>query len=87
MNKQITIRILIDLLIVVSILNGWWFIALPLGLIGAWFFPYFVEIIVAGIGYDSLFGYGSVSGAWGYAGMIVSILLFAGIATAKRWVR
>jgi len=87
MNKNLLTRIFIDLLIIITVLNGWWFFALPLALIGAWLFPYFVELIVAGIGYDSLFGFVPGMGAWGYAGTIVSIVLFAGIVGAKRWVR
>jgi hypothetical protein len=87
MKNSVILRIILDILIAISLLNGWWFLALPLALVGAWFFPYFIELIIAGIGYDSLFGFVSGMGIWGYMGTIVSVVLFAGISGVKRWVR
>ena len=71
---KLSFRIITDLLLLISVVNGWWFIALPLSLMGAWNFPYFIEIILAGIAYDSLFGLVPEMGLWGYAGTIMAVI-------------
>jgi len=71
---KLSFRIITDLLLLISVVNGWWFIALPLSLMGAWNFPYFIEIILAGIAYDSLFGFVPEMGLWGYAGTIMAVI-------------
>lgn len=87
MNKKILSRIILDLLMLIFLLNGWWFLALPLALIGAYLFPYFIEMIIAGIGYDALFGFISGIGLWKYAGTAISIVLFLGVVALKKTVR
>ena len=82
-----TNRVLIDLVIVCAILQGWWFIALPLGLIGAWRFPFFIELLIAGIAYDALFGFADGLGWMGYVGTTVSVLGIFVVLVLKKVVR
>lgn len=74
-------------MIVASVFHAWWFVVLPLALIGAWGFPYFIEMIIAGIIYDSLFGFVPEMGVWGYIGAIVSIVFFVLMISLKKVVR
>ena len=87
MKKVILHRIIIDLLIIASVFHGWWFIALPLALFGSWKYPRFIEIILAGIIYDSLFGFVPEMGVAGYVGTIVSVVVFLLVMVLKRVVR
>ena len=87
MNRQQIFRIVLDIVIAVAIMEGWWFIALPLALAGAWSLPYFIEMIAAGIAYDSLFGLVPGTGFWGYAGTILSAVLFLVVIAIKKFVR
>jgi hypothetical protein len=81
---RIALRIILGILIALAVLQGWWFLALPLGLIGAWVFPVYAEIIIAGIAYDALFGMNGEAGMWGYAGTIVAVLLFGAVSIFKK---
>ena len=74
-------------MILLAMMHGWWVVALPLALIGVWRFPYFVEIIIAGIIYDSLFGFVPEMGVIGYLGTIVSVGLFLLLILAKKVMR
>ena len=76
MKSKVITRIIIDLLLAVSVLQGWWFIALLLGIIGLWMFPYYIELIIAGIVYDSLFGMIPKMGWKEYIGTILSVVIF-----------
>lgn len=87
MNKQSIFRIILDILIVISVINAWWFVALPLAVLGMWKSLYFIEIIIAGIAYDSLFGFVSAMGVWGYVGTMTSIVVFGVIIIFKKIVR
>ena len=87
MNKRITTRIIIDILLAIFVLNGWWFFALILGLFGAWYMPYFVEAIIAGIIYDALFGAAAGMGLWGYMGTIIGVVVFVLLRGLKKAVR
>ncbi len=87
MNKKILPRIIIDLILFLSVLNGWWFVALPLGLIGAYMYAHFVEIIIAGIIYDSLFGYIPGMGNRAYIGTIVAVVIYGTLSGLKKVVR
>lgn len=87
MRKLIIIRIVLDLTLAVAVLDARWIIALPLALIGAWFYDYYVEIIAAGIAYDALFGMAPGLRAWAYAGTIVSIIGWSAVSGLRRLVR
>ena len=87
MNKKILLRILIDILLMVSVIHGWWFFVVPLGLIGAYLFLYFVEIIIAGVVYDSLFGLIPEMGIKGHAGIITVVIILGIVSGVKKVVR
>jgi len=74
MNKKI--RIILDIAIFISVIQGWWIPALALSAFGSWYFPYYFEIILAGIGFDALFGMVNTMGIQGYFGSIISISIF-----------
>jgi hypothetical protein len=73
MNQHSILRIFIYVAVIFSIINGWWFIAFPLLLVGAWKFSFKAEFVIAGIMYDALFGMVRSAGLWGYIGTIISI--------------
>jgi len=76
MKIKIILRIIVDVLLAFSIFNGWWTLSLVIGVLSIWYFRTFIEIIVAGVAYDSLFGMTPGMGVWGYAGTIVATILF-----------
>lgn len=80
-------RIILDIVIFFAVIQGWWFVALPLGIVGAMRYPYYLELVVAGLMFDSLFGLSLDTGAYSYAGSIVSIVVFAVVAVLKRFLR
>lgn len=80
-------RIILDILLFAAIINGWWPVAIALALIGAWFFKMYVEIIIAGIAYDALFGMTSGMGWRGYGGTICAITLLMAVKLLKRSIR
>jgi hypothetical protein len=80
-------RIILDLAIFVSIINGWWFIAIPLCVVGLWYVENFLEIIIAGIAYDGLFGMNNEFGWYAYVGTIFGILLYTCMHIVKKFVR
>ncbi len=81
------IRVILDILIFISILNAWWPVAAVLVIIGAWSFGYFVELIIAGVAYDSLFGMSHGMGWEGYIGTIGAVAIFILVRLLKRLVR
>ena len=87
MNKRLTIRILADLCLAFSIINGWWFVALVIAIPAVWFEPFFVEMIVAGVAYDSLFGMVRTMGLKGYIASIIAVALYVIISFLKRTFR
>ena len=87
MKTNAYIRIFLDILVFAFIINAWWFIALPIALVCAWFFSYYLELIIAGIAYDSLFGMVGIMGIWGYGGTIISLTLFLVVVFLKKVMR
>lgn len=83
MDIKYIYRIILDVVIVACVIQGWWFIALPLSLVGLLSFASFIEIIIAGIMFDSLFGFVRGSGWWGYAGTSICVLLFCVITFVR----
>lgn len=80
-------RTVIDLLIILTILNGWWYIALAVAIFSVWSFDHFIEIIIAGVIFDSLFGYSEYLGIAGYCGTILSITIFMIAELVKKFLR
>ncbi len=87
MSKNKIIRIVIDIILFVAVINGWWPLAIPLAILGAWYWPHFVEIIVAGVAYDALFGMIPGTGWHGWIGTIISVVLYTVILLIKKTVR
>jgi hypothetical protein len=75
MNQSFFLRICIYIATIFCIINGWWFIALPLLLLGAWKFSFKIEIVLAGVVYDALFGMVKGTGLWGYVGTLTAIVV------------
>ena len=80
-------RIILYLLIAFSILNGWWLLAFPLLIIGIWKFAFRIEILIAGIVYDALFGMVSGTGLRGYIGTIIAIIILIILSLFKKLLR
>ncbi len=85
--KKILLRLIVDILVAFSVIQGWWFVALLIGLISTWSFPYYIEILIAGVAYDSLFGLVPDMGVKGYAGTILAAAIFLIVAGFKKVVR
>jgi hypothetical protein len=87
MNSKNLSRIILGIIIVLCVIQGWWFIALPLAFVCAWMFSSFVELMIAGIVYDSLFGFVKENGLWGYVGTGISVIGFSILAFLKKVTR
>ena len=87
MNTRNISRIVLNLVIAAAILNGWWFVALPICIAGVWFYGNFIEIIIAGIAYDALFGMVPGMGIRGFVGTILAVVVYAALFLSKKMVR
>ena len=87
MHAKYIIRIINSLLLFFVTINSWWFIALLIGIVGTWYFPYYLEFAAAGIAYDALFGMIPGMGVSSYLGTSVSILFFILILGMKSVLR
>ena len=83
MASKTILRIAMDAAMLVCVFFGWWYIALPIGVIALFRFPLYVELVVAGFAYDSLFGMGAAS----FAGTIVALSFLALAAALKGSIR
>ena len=81
------LRIITNLIIFIAVIHGWWFVALPIAIVGCWFFPYYIEIIISGFVYDALFRMISGVGFVAYLGTIISITVFTGLVIIKQNIR
>jgi len=86
MSKHI-LRITLDIIIFLCLIQGWWYFALLLGLIGLWNLELYIEIILAGLIYDALYGSVATYGVAGSVGLIVGAILFAVLVVIKKVVR
>lgn len=87
MIKAIFVRVVTDIVIAFCVLQSWWLAAFAVAIIGAWFFPYFVEIIIAGLVFDALFGMLPDMGIWGYISTIEAICALIVIGGVRKIVR
>ncbi len=87
MQKNNVIRIIIDIVLFASVVNGWWPLIFIFGVAGIWYFANFPEAIIAGVAYDALFGMSSGMGIRGWLGTIISIVLYTIILLIKKIVR
>lgn len=85
MTKNPSLRITLDVIVFLSVILGWWFAAIPASIIGAWMFPRYAEIVIAGFMYDILFsmnGSGHM-GIFGYAYLASSVIILLIISYLK----
>lgn len=87
MTNDLTLRITIDVIIVIAVLMGWWFVALPVGIIAAWVFPKYLELIVFSFMHDVLFGFSNSMIIWSYSWTIVSSIIIVAMYFLKVIVR
>ncbi len=87
MKYSIIFRILLYLALAFTVINGWWFVSIPLIIIGIWLFSFKFEILIAGIVYDALFGMVGSMGVKGYIGTIVAVVILGSIYLLKKVVR
>lgn len=87
MDKRLFLRIIIDIILVISVIHGLWIIIIPIGIAGLWIFPSFIEIILIGLVYDLLFSPIYSTDIRGYLGMICTIILFIALFGFKHILR
>ena len=87
MNQSLILRIGLYIATIFCVINGWWFIALPLLLFGAWRLSFKIEIVLAGVAYDALFGMVRGTGAWGYIGTITGVCILILFAILRKMIR
>lgn len=81
-------RILFNIFFIVAILCLPWYLSLLVGILGTFFFPWFVEVIIAGIVFDIL--YGSLGASWfglGMMGFFTSLIVFFALQKIKQNLR
>jgi hypothetical protein len=78
---------LADLVLFTFIINGWWFFALPILVIGSWFFRNYFELIIFGIIYDALFCMNNGKSIWDYVGTVSSVSIYFIIYILKKFSR
>ena len=61
--------------------------AVLIGLGGSWYYPRFIELIIAGVAYDALFGMIKGTGARGWIGTLTAIVLYTIILLVKKIIR
>ena len=85
--KKLIYRIIIDAIIFICLIQGWWYFAILVGMIGVWNFGFFIEIVLAGLIYDALYGSAAIKGVAGSIGLIVGSILFIVLSIIKKIVR
>jgi len=84
---KIVLRIILDIAITVTVVYGWWYVALPVMILSAWLFRYHIESVVAGFAYDSLFavnGQEDAAGLYGHIGLAVGVAVVLIMPIVKR---
>ncbi len=76
MSKNLLFRILLDLVVLLMVIYGWWLVAVVFLFCGIIYFNNYFELIIFGVIFDSLFGFDSNLGIFGYAGTIFSFATF-----------
>ncbi|MBP6858427.1 MAG: hypothetical protein KBC33_01185 [Candidatus Pacebacteria bacterium] len=82
-----TIRLILDILMFLTVIQGWWFFALPIALVGMLRYSNYYEVLIAGLAYDSLFGLTPHEGISSYIGSISAGLLFGAMVVLKKIMR
>lgn len=87
MQKDFPLRIALDVILGICLIFGLWYIAIPIGVIGAWRFRYFAELAIFAFIHDALFGFGAGHGFLGYlyiSGAVVILLVMSFLKVAIR---
>jgi hypothetical protein len=84
---KIILRIILDVMIFIAVLQGWWPAAVVLALVVVWLFSFPIEIILVGVAYDALFGMVHGMGIKGYSGTIGSVILLIFVMVLKKMMR
>jgi len=82
-----TFRIIADIIIFYSVIQGWWFVAGVVGIFGIWYFSVYIEALIAGFAYDSIFGVSLEKSILMYAGTISASLVFVVALLLKKILR
>jgi len=69
-------RILIDIVLLLAVIYGWWVVAIIFSLIAIAYFQNFIELIIFGLIFDALFGFNENLGVFGFAGVIYSVSIY-----------
>ncbi len=80
-------RFILDTILFLAIMQGWWFVAIPVALIGMLRFEWYFEVLIAGIAYDSLFGLVPGHGVLSYIGILFSLGMFLIMILLKKVMR
>lgn len=84
---SIFFRLIINVLLFVSIINGWWFFAVTFVFLGFRFQSFYIEGLLAGIFFDSLFGMIPSLYLWGYIGTITAVIIWIFVRILKKITR
>lgn len=71
----------------IAVIHAWWFVALPVGIIGLSKYRYFWEIVLAGFVYDALFNFSLTPNIYAYVGVIVTFVCYCTTFLFKKIVR
>lgn len=82
-----TSRVIFFVLTIICVAQGFWYFALPIAIISAWLFPLYIEALILGLVYDSLFGLIQGGGMAAYMGLMAGAILFIVSEATSRFVR
>ena len=71
--RNLFVRFVIDCGLGIALIQGWWFVCIPLSVCGLWMYPFFVEGVIAGFVYDALYGLIPGMGVRAYGGTIITV--------------
>lgn len=87
MKNFTIIRIIVDLVLLFLVINGWWVMALLVGIGATWVFHAYIEIFFAGLAFDALFGDNSSSIFIRNLGIIISVIILVIMSSTKTIIR
>ncbi len=73
---KFSFRILLDISIIAFAIAGYWPLLVTFGFLGLVFFDFYLEIVIAGIIFDSLFGINRELGIYSYSISILTLIIF-----------
>lgn len=83
---KLSIRIIVGIVMLFLVANGWWTVALPIAIVAVWFFGNYIEILFLGISYDALFGFAG-EGLYSFIGTSVAFVAYISVRLARTLVR